>query len=59
MEKSCPRVTAPAVLLHLPLTEFEERVARHERLMHMNGDRVHRLLPDPVQSRQLIKAMAG
>lgn len=59
VEKICPRVNAPAVLLHLPLSEFEERVARHERLMHMNGDRVHRLLPDPVQSRQLIQAMTG
>ena len=59
IEKICPRVNAPAVLLHLPLAEFEERVARHERLMDMNGDRVHRLLPDPVQSRQLIRAMTG
>lgn len=58
-ERMCPRVGAPAVLLHLPLAEFEERVARQERLHDTQGDRVHRLLPDHLDSRQLIEALSG
>lgn len=57
-ERICPRVGAPAVLLHLPLAEFEERVARQERLHNAHGDRSHRLLPDHVDSRQLIEALS-
>lgn len=58
-KRICPRVGAPAVLLHLPLAEFMERVARQERLHRSHGDRVHRLLPDHVDSQRLIEALGG
>lgn len=54
----CPRVGAPAVLLHLSQDEFERALARHERLEQGSNNRVSRLLPMKAHAQKVIEALS-
>lgn len=58
-ERICPRVGAPAVLLHLSQDEFERALARHERIEQRRNSRVSRLLPMKAHAQELIEALGN
>ena len=57
VERICPRVGAPAVLLHLSQAEFERALVRHERLEDRLNSRVSRLLPRKSHAQELIEGL--
>ena len=58
-ERICPRVGAPAVLLHLSQDEFERALARHERIEQRHNSRVSRLLPMKAHAQEVIEALSS
>ncbi len=58
-ERICPRVGAPAVLLHLSQEEFERALARHDRLEQRANSRVSRLLPMKAHAQTVIEALSS
>jgi len=58
-ERICPRVGAPAVLLHLSHDEFERALACHDRLKQRRNSRVARLLPMKDHAKEVIEALSN
>jgi len=58
-ERICPRVGAPAVLLHLSMEEFERALIRHDRIEQRRNSRVSRLLPLKEHAQELIETLSS